>query len=434
MRRVIPIMQAGISSVTNAASAASPPHAARLETTAKSATEHDRFAKLSQKTENLLLQSLPPLALYVHVPWCIRKCPYCDFNSHEKHDEIPEDAYLEALAADLEQTLPLIWGRLVHTVFIGGGTPSLLSAGAVDRMLAMIRSYLTLVPDAEITLEANPGAIEAARFESYRASGINRVSLGIQSFNDQHLRALGRVHDSEQAKRAIVLAQKNFERVNLDLMFALPGQTLEQAVADAHLAVSFGTEHLSMYQLAIEPNTVFAKYPPALPDDELSANIENAVCVELSDAGFERYEVSAFAKSGKRARHNVNYWEFGDYIGIGPGAHGKLSFPDKIERYAKIRQPDHWLRAAVRRDASHIAELRGLQSGDMAFEFMLNALRLKTGVPSTLYTERTGQSLAVVTPALQKAMDRGLLSTDPLRIKATEQGWRFLNDLQAIFL
>ena len=380
------------------------------------------------------LSALPPLSVYVHVPWCVRKCPYCDFNSHEQPAVLPEARYLDALQADLEQALPDIWGRQVHTVFIGGGTPSLLSAQGIERLLALLRSHLNLWPDAEITLEANPGTAEAERFMAYAASGVNRISLGIQSFDDAKLLALGRVHDSGQARAAIEMAQRAVGRVNLDLMFALSGQTLAQCEQDAREALSFGTEHLSMYQLTFEPNTVFAKYPPAVPDDELSFDMQEAVVSLARAAGFERYEVSAFAKPGARARHNMNYWEFGDYLGLGPGAHGKLSFHDRIERQARQRNPEGWMRAALAGDASHISERRQLKTADLPFEFMLNALRLEEGVAATLYTERCGLPLASMNQALQLATQRGLLLENPLRLQATDLGWRFLNELQALFL
>jgi len=380
------------------------------------------------------LSALPPLSVYVHVPWCVRKCPYCDFNSHEQPALLPEARYLDALQADLEQALPNIWGRQVHTVFIGGGTPSLLSAEGIDRLLAMLRSHLNLWPDAEITLEANPGTAEAERFMSYAASGVNRISLGIQSFDNAKLLALGRVHDAGQARAAIEMAQRAVGRVNLDLMFALPGQTLAQCQQDASEALSFGTEHLSMYQLTFEPNTVFAKYPPVVPDDELAFDMQETIVSLAQGSGFERYEVSAFAKPGARARHNVNYWEFGDYLGIGPGAHGKLSFHDRIERQARQRHPENWMRAALARDASHITQTRQLKTAELPFEFMLNALRLEKGVASSLYTERCGLPIASMNKALLLATQKGLLVDDPLRLQATELGWRFLNELQALFL
>lgn len=380
------------------------------------------------------LTSLPPLSLYVHVPWCVRKCPYCDFNSHQVPDVLPEERYLQALQADLEQQLPDIWGRQIHTIFIGGGTPSLLTERTIDRMLAMFRSHLSLWPDAEITLEANPGTAEAGRFMAYAASGVNRISLGIQSFNDQALQALGRVHDATQARAAIEMAQRAVSRVNLDLMFALPAQTLQECVEDARQALAFGTEHLSMYQLTIEPQTVFAKFPPALPEDDLAVLMEDTIEQMVLDAGLTRYEVSAFSRLGARSRHNVNYWEFGDYIGIGPGAHGKISFHDKIIRQARTRSPDAWMQNALQRDGSHISETRQLTPQDLPFEFMLNALRLREGVAASLYTERCGLSSASFTRALELASRKGLLSDDPTRFKATAQGWRFLNELQGLFL
>ena len=380
------------------------------------------------------LSALPPLSVYVHVPWCVRKCPYCDFNSHEQPAVLPEARYLDALQADLEQALPDIWGRQVHTVFIGGGTPSLLSTSGIERMMAMLRSHLNLWPDAEVTLEANPGTAEAERFMAYAASGVNRISLGIQSFDDAKLQALGRVHDGGQARAAIEMAQRAVKRVNLDLMFALPGQTLEQCERDVREALGFGTEHLSMYQLTFEPNTVFAKYPPAVPDDELAFSMHELIVGLAEAAGLERYEVSAFAMPGARARHNLNYWEFGDYLGIGPGAHGKLSFHDRIERQARQRNPEGWMRGALARDGSHVAEQRQLKTSDLPFEFMLNALRLEKGVAATLYTERCGLPIASMNKALQLATQRGLLLENPLRLQATELGWRSLNELQALFL
>ena len=394
-----------------------------------------KAAPVAAPAGGIRLASLPPLSLYVHVPWCVRKCPYCDFNSHELKGELPEQEYLSALRADLEQALPLIWGRQVHTVFIGGGTPSLLSAAAVDEMLAMFRACLNLWPDAEITMEANPGTVEAARFQDYARSGINRVSLGIQSFDDAALAALGRIHDSAQARRAIEAAQKAFGRVNLDLMFALPGQTSEACRADLQTAMAFGTEHLSLYNLTLEPNTVFAKYPPpALPDDDTAAAMQDAVAQLAEEGGWQRYEVSAYARSQGRSRHNLNYWEFGDYLGIGPGAHGKLSFPDRILRQSRLRQPQSWMAAALQRQGGHIAEERSVEASELPFEFMLNALRLKQGVGAASFEERTGLSLAAILPVVNRAVAKGLLHSDPSRIQATPLGWRFLNDLQAMFL
>lgn len=381
-----------------------------------------------------LLPSLPPLSVYVHVPWCVRKCPYCDFNSHEAPAELPENEYLDALQADLEQTLPLVWGRQVISVFIGGGTPSLLSAQALDRMLALLRSHLNLLPDAEITLEANPGASEASRFLDFAQSGVTRISLGIQSFNDQALKALGRIHDSQQARQAIEAAMKAVDRVNLDVMYALPGQTPTQSEQDILQAMSYEPEHLSLYHLTLEPNTVFAKYPPALPDDDDSAAMQDRLIELTASRGWDQYEISAYSKRGGHSRHNLNYWEFGDYIGIGPGAHGKLSFHDRIIRTATTRSPAQWMQNAVKRDGSHYAHNARVTPKDLPFEFMLNVLRLKEGVPSQYFQERTGVPLTQILPAIKRNIEKGLLASDPVRIRTTDLGWRFLNDLQEAFL
>jgi oxygen-independent coproporphyrinogen-3 oxidase len=381
-----------------------------------------------------ILTGLPPLSLYVHVPWCIRKCPYCDFNSHELKHELPEQEYLAALQADLEQALPLVWGRQVISVFIGGGTPSLLSGQAVDQLLAMLRACLNLLPDAEVTMEANPGAVEAGRFRDYAASGVNRISLGIQSFNDRALQALGRVHDARQARKAIEIAQSAVDRVNLDLMYALPQQTLQECAADLEQAMAFQTGHLSLYHLTLEPNTVFAKYPPSVPDDDASAAMQDLIAERTAAGGWERYEVSAYAKPGERCRHNLNYWEFGDYLGIGPGAHGKLSFHDKIVRQSKLKNPASWMDKAQKKDGSHIAEEKLVGPDELGFEFMLNTLRLKAGVSAASFTERTGLSILAIAPAISRAVERGLLQADPSRIQATPRGWEFLNDLISEFL
>lgn len=380
------------------------------------------------------LQSLPPLSLYIHVPWCIKKCPYCDFNSHESVGEIPEDRYLDALQADIEQALPDVWGRQVHTIFIGGGTPSLLSASAIDRLMAMLRAHFNLWPDAEVTLEANPGAAEAERFKSYAESGINRISLGIQTFDDNRLKKLGRVHNGDQARRAVDMAMRAVNRVNLDLMFALPEQTFADCMSDVQEALSFGTEHLSIYQLTLEPNTVFAKFPPQLPDEDIAVSMEEGIESLLQQHGFERYEVSAFAKPGARARHNVNYWQFGDYLGLGPGAHGKVSFHDRVQREVRLRNPESWMQASVLRNGSQIAEKRNVERSDLPFEFMLNALRLREGVSLDLFVERTGLQYAEIAAKIALARQKKLMTIDPSRLKTTDMGWRFLNELQAIFL
>lgn len=383
-----------------------------------------------------LLTSQPPLSVYVHVPWCVRKCPYCDFNSHAAPDELPEDRYLQALTADLEQSLPQVWGRQVVSVFIGGGTPSLLSAATMDAMLAMLRSRLPLLPDAEITMEANPGTVEASRFADYAASGINRISLGIQSFDDDRLRVLGRIHDGRAAREAIAIAQRHVARINLDLMFALPGQTLDGCLDDVDTALGFGTEHLSIYHLTLEPNTIFAKYPPELPDDDTAFEMQDRIEARLAEAGYDHYEISAYAKPGARCLHNLNYWEFGDYLGIGPGAHGKLSFHDRILREARVRNPQSWMDAVLdpAAGAAYLAESRQVGPEELPFEFMLNALRLADGVPAASFAERTGLSLATIVRPLARAVERGLLDEDPARIRATPLGRRFLNDLQSLFL
>jgi oxygen-independent coproporphyrinogen-3 oxidase len=403
---------------------------------ANQATPKPKLAMPFATPGQTILTSLPPLALYVHVPWCVRKCPYCDFNSHAAPDTLPEARYLEALAADLDQSLPLVWGRKVVSVFIGGGTPSMLSAETVDVMLAMIRSRLPLLPDAEITLEANPGTVEAGRFQAYAGSGVNRISLGIQSFDDASLKALGRIHDGNEARRAIDIAQRVIPRVNLDLMFALPGQTVDACRQDLETALSFGTTHLSVYHLTMEPNTVFAKYPPILPNDDLAFEMQDVIEDRMTAAGFDHYEVSAYARPGARCFHNQNYWEFGDYLGIGPGAHGKLSFHDRILREARVRSPDTWMAQllAPTEGATHLAESRIVPPADLPFEFMLNALRLSEGVPTSSFTERTGLGLQVISRPLAEAVRKGLLDPDPTRIKATPLGARFLNDLQELFL
>ena len=380
--------------------------------------------------------TLPPLAVYVHIPWCLRKCPYCDFNSHEIKGAAdgtpPEDAYVDALVADLESALPSVWGRRVGTVFIGGGTPSLFSAAAIDRLLAAIRARLPLAPDAEITLEANPGTFERAKFAGFRAAGVNRLSLGIQSFDPDHLRALGRVHDEREARAAAEAALAIFGNVNLDLMYALPGQTVAGAEADLAAALALGPPHLSFYHLTIEPNTLFHRYPPALPDDDTAADIEDAVHAVLAGAGYRHYETSAYALDGRECRHNRNYWQFGDYLGIGAGAHSKLSFADRIVRQVRWKQPTQYLDAVAQ--GRPVMEEHEVARDDVGFEFMLNALRLTDGVPASLFAVRTGFSLAIVQHGLADAVRRGLLDADPASLRPTVLGRRFLNDLQQLFL
>ena len=375
---------------------------------------------------------LPPLALYIHLPWCVRKCPYCDFNSHEARGALPEARYVAALIADLEQALPEVWGRRVYTVFFGGGTPSLFSAQAIDSILAAVRSRLALAADAEITLEANPGTVEAERFRDFRAAGINRLSLGIQSFNDRHLKALGRIHGADEGRRAIEIAMRNFDNVNLDIMYALPGQSIAEACADAEQALVFRPLHLSAYHLTIEPNTYFHRFPPRLPDDDTSARMGDAIEGALARAGYRHYEISAFAQPGRQSRHNVNYWTFGDYLGIGAGAHSKLSHPGRIERAIRIKHPERYMEGAERGAA--VQERHDVRATAIGFEFMMNALRLTEGFAVRLFEERAGVPLSAVGQALEAAERRGLIERDGARVRPTPLGRRFLNDLLQHFL
>lgn len=376
--------------------------------------------------------ALPPLSLYIHVPWCVRKCPYCDFNSHEARGELPEAAYVAALLADLEMALPQVWGRPVLTVFIGGGTPSLLSVRALDALLSGVRARLPLAADAEITLEANPGTVEAEKFAGFRAAGVNRLSLGIQSLNDRHLKALGRIHDAQEARRAAELALATFDNVNLDLMYGLPEQTVAEAEADLAAAIDLGSQHLSAYHLTIEPNTWFHRYPPTVPDDDTAAAMQDAVEAQLAAAGFEHYETSAFARPGRQSRHNLNYWQFGDYLGIGAGAHAKLSFKNNILRESRTRQPKAYLERAGA--AEVISERRDVTPAELPGEFMMNALRLNAGFDLELFRQRAGLDLTRILPQLDAAEARGLLTRDHRRATPTPLGRRFLNDLIALFL
>jgi len=371
---------------------------------------------------------LPPLSLYVHLPWCARKCPYCDFNSHEHRGDLPERDYLQALTRDLETSLPSVWGRRVQTVFIGGGTPSLFSAPAIEELLAMVRARLPLEPDAEITLEANPGSAEAERFRGYRAAGVNRLSLGMQSFDDAMLKALGRIHSADEARRAVALALEVFGNVNMDLMYGLPGQTPAMARADIEEGVRLGTPHFSAYQLTIEPNTVFFSQPPKLPEHDAAADMQVMAEETLAQAGFAHYETSAFARPGHRCRHNLNYWEFGDYLGIGAGAHGKLSYADRVTRTEQAKQP----RDYMKNDVS--VEIRNIAPRELPFEFMLNALRLVEGFSADLFAARTGLPLSIAESGLNAAEKQGLIERGQQRIRPTGKGRRFLNDLVALFL
>lgn len=378
---------------------------------------------------------LPPLGLYVHVPWCVRKCPYCDFNSHEVAGELPEREYLDALIADLEQELPAVWGRPVTSIFIGGGTPSLFSAEGIDRLLGAVRARVRLLPEAEVTLEANPGTVEQARFREYRAAGVNRLSIGVQSFDDRLLAHIGRIHDGADAVRAAEAAHAaGFDNFNLDLMFGLPGQDSEQALADLHQAIALAPTHLSWYQLTVEPNTAFQHAPPVLPDDDLRYDMQLRGQALLAANGFANYEVSAYAQEGFRCHHNLNYWQFGDYLGIGAGAHQKLTLPHpaRIERSAKRRHPREYLAAAT--GSGRIASQTTLTRTDAGFEFVMNALRLNEGFPTALFEERTGLPLNTIEKPLRDAESRGLLSWDVQAVRPTELGRLHLNTLLELFL
>jgi putative oxygen-independent coproporphyrinogen III oxidase len=410
---------------------------------------------LRQGTLNL--GALPPLSLYVHLPWCLKKCPYCDFNSHEwapktsstspprggtsglgrpgagpGHADLPYARYLDALRCDLEAALPLIWGRRVHSIFIGGGTPSLFAPEAIDRMLGDIRARLPLEPGCEITLEANPGTFERDRFRGFHAAGVTRLSVGVQSFDDEALKALGRVHDGAQARAALDEACDTFDSFNLDLMYALPGQTLTALEADVKTALSYGPPHLSIYHLTIEANTLFAKQPPALPDDDSSFDMLDRITELTAERGLERYEVSAYAQPGHRCRHNLNYWEFGDYLGIGAGAHGKLSFPHRVLRQIRYRDPTRYMTQALAGNA--VAQADEVARNELPFEFMLNSLRLKEGFELARFGERTGLALTAIEGQIAVAERKGLIERDLQRVWPTARGFDLLSDLQALFL
>ena len=397
---------------------------------------------VSIQSRSVGFTALPPLSLYIHVPWCVKKCPYCDFNSHQVRGQhqpgeggIPDElekSYVAALIRDLEMALPQIWGRRVHTVFFGGGTPSLLSGDAVAEILRQVRMLLPLSGNAEITLEANPGTVEADKFAAFKDAGVNRLSMGIQSFSDVHLNALGRIHSGDDARAAIGIAQRHFDNINLDLMYALPGQTLDQALQDVKTALSFAPQHLSCYHLTLEPNTLFYRDPPPLPDDDASCDMQERIEALLAEQGYQHYETSAFARPGHKARHNLNYWQFGDYLGIGAGAHSKLSFPDRIIRQARYKQPREYM-DQVGQGAPIQTENR-VAVGELPFEFMMNALRLNEGFETTLFAERTSLSPVAIQRELLAAEQRGLLQRDHQRIAPTQQGQRFLNDLLEIFL
>jgi putative oxygen-independent coproporphyrinogen III oxidase len=380
----------------------------------------------------LQLTALPPLALYVHLPWCLKKCPYCDFNSHENNGALPEDAYLQALREDIAAALPLVWGRTVHSVFIGGGTPSLFSPDAIARLISDVRALLKLEANAEITLEANPGTFETDRFKAFRQAGVTRLSVGVQSFDDRFLKALGRVHNSEQARAALTEAAQHFDTFNLDLMYALPGQTLADCARDVDTALSFSPPHLSIYHLTIEPNTYFAKFPPAVPEDDDAYAMLDLITERTGLAGMQRYEVSAYARPGHRCWHNLNYWQFGDYLGIGAGAHSKLSFAHRVLRQVRWREPRLYMQHASA--GRPVTTEHEVTHAELPFEFMLNALRLKDGFELAHFSERTGLPLTAIQVGLAEGERQGLLGRDLQRAWPTERGFDFLSDLQSLFL
>jgi len=383
----------------------------------------------------LNLTQLPPLSLYLHFPWCVQKCPYCDFNSHAIKHGIPERDYINALIRDVEDHLPEIWGRSISSVFMGGGTPSLFSPEAMDRLLTELRARLNLKPTIEITLEANPGAVEQGKFKEFHAIGINRLSIGIQSFNDDHLQGLGRIHNRTEAIRAAELAHDaGFDNFNLDLMFGLPQQTIAQALRDLHNAIDLEPSHISHYQLTIEPNTLFHRQPPTLPQDDLIWAMQEQCQQVLAEHGYGHYEISAYAKEKRQCQHNLNYWQFGDYLGIGAGAHGKLSnaAQQTITRHWKLKHPQDYLR--INDGQSVLAGEKQLQETDLVLEFMMNALRLTDGIETSLFSQHTGLSIDIIGKQLQKASDHGWLEVDDTRIQPTEQGRLFLNDLLELFV
>lgn len=407
------------------------------EASAEAAPAPVRDVQHSMRPGVLQLGSLPPLSLYVHLPWCLKKCPYCDFNSHEYREggvaqALPEQRYLDALMADLEAALPLIWGRTVHSIFIGGGTPSLFSPSAIDQLIGGLRARLRLEADCEITMEANPGTFEKDRFRAYRAAGVTRLSIGVQSFDDRFLKALGRVHDGAQAMAAVEEAAQSFETFNLDIMYALPGQTLADLEQDMRTALALGPPHISIYHLTIEPNTVFAKFPPVVPEDDQAYAMLDRITEMTAQAGLQRYEISAYAREGHGCFHNTNYWQFGDYLGIGAGAHSKISFAHRVVRQVRFRDPGRYMDHAL---AGHaVAQDDEVRRADLPFEYMLNALRLREGFALQDFMARTGLPLTAIAKALDEAERKGLIERDMARVRPTERGFDFLSDLQALFL
>ena len=387
----------------------------------------------------LQLSALPPLSLYIHLPWCLRKCPYCDFNSHELHARdqapgggLPEQHYINALVADLESALPLVWGRTVHSIFIGGGTPSLFSPQAIETLLSAVRARLRLEADCEITLEANPGTFEKDRFRAFRAAGVTRLSVGVQSFNDRHLKTLGRVHDRAQALAAVQEAAEAFDTFNLDIMYALPGQTMDELDQDLHTALALQPPHISIYHLTIEPNTYFAKFPPVVPEDDTAYAMLDRITELTGQAGMQRYEISAYAQPGHGCFHNTNYWQFGDYLGIGAGAHTKLSFAHRVVRQVRWREPRMYMEKALAGQA--VTQDEEVKRAELPFEYMLNALRLREGFALQDFMARTGLPLSSIAASLAEAERKGLITQSMGRVQPTEQGFDFLSDLQALFL
>ena len=387
----------------------------------------------------LQLTALPPLSLYIHLPWCLRKCPYCDFNSHELHvrDQapgggLPEQHYIDALVADLESALPLVWGRTAHSIFIGGGTPSLFSPQAIETLLSAVRARLRLEADCEITLEANPGTFEKDRFRAFRAAGVTRLSVGGQSFNDRHLKTLGRVHDRAQALAAVQEAAEAFDTFNLDIMYALPGQTMEELDQDLDTALALKPPHISIYHLTIEPNTYFAKFPPVVPEDDTAYAMLDRITELTTQAGMQRYEISAYAQPGHGCFHNTNYWQFGDYLGIGAGAHTKLSFAHRVVRQVRWREPRMYMEKALAGQA--VTQDEEVKRAELPFEYMLNALRLREGFMLQDFMARTGLPLSSIAAGLAEAESKGLITQHMGRVVPTERGFDFLSDLQALFL
>ena len=377
----------------------------------------------------------PPLSLYVHLPWCVRKCPYCDFNSHALKGELPAEEYVQALISDLEADLPLTWGRVVQSVYFGGGTPSLFPARAIDEFLSALRARVDVRPGAEVTLEANPGTIEHDDFTAYRQAGINRVSLGVQSFDDGMLQRLGRIHRSAEVEGSLqALADSGITNFNIDLMYALPGQSSAQAERDVRAAIEAGPGHISCYQLTLEPNTAFAADPPALPGIDVAWDMQQAGSEALRSAGYARYEISAYARPGSECAHNLNYWTYGDFLAIGAGAHGKITMAaeDRVLRYAKHRHPRQYLRGL--QTADWVAERRTLTGQDLVFEYFLNRLRLRNGFREEDFSEHTGLAWSIVEARVGEAIERGLLARVDGRIRTTALGWNFINDIQQMFL